>query len=247
MSELRHWTSEDATEAEARLLQAARNARPSAVSRARMAGSLGLGVGAPLSGVGTAKASSALAQVLARKGLLLAIAGGVAGGGAWLASTTGRPSAASPAMIAPSAAATAPVEASTPKAQASKESTPPVPVAPPAPVATSPVASGPSSHVGPSAASSSSWEDELRLLEAAQARLDQNEPGEALARIARYERAYPRGQLHVEAEVIRIEALALQGRRDEARRAANAFLRSFPSAVQVPRVRSVLGQIDRTP
>ena len=81
-------------------------------------------------------------------------------------------------------------------------------------------------------------------MEAANASLDRHQPSEALVQVSQYQRLYPRGKLTVEAEVIRLEALVELGRYDEARRVANAFLRSFPNALQVPRVRSLLRQID---
>jgi hypothetical protein len=90
-------------------------------------------------------------------------------------------------------------------------------------------------------------EAELRLLEAASASLAHHRPGEALGQIARYARLHPHGTMSVEAEVIRIEALVQLGRRDEARRAASAFLRAFPNAAQAARVRSVLREIDASP
>lgn len=250
MSELRHWMSEDTTEAESRLLTAARAVRLSPATRASIAATLGVGVGGAMGGVPTAKASlSTLAQLIARKGLVFMALGAFASGAAWVGV-----SARSPALVV--AAPPGNIRTTQPQAASSSETND----APPEPVEreqqgssvalsaehaalrrTLPAASTNSSS-SPSYAPS--LEDELLLLEAAEAQLDSHQPGKALLQIARYERLHPQGAMIVEAEVIRIEALVEQRQRDQARRAASAFLRDYPNAVQVARIRSLLTEID---
>jgi hypothetical protein len=252
MSELRHWTTEDASEAEVRLLRAARGAKPSPAARARIGAAIGLDMGGPADGAPRAKASATAAGALAQKGLLLVFASAVAGGGAWLASTGGR-SAPGLSTWEAKVERARPAEAPT-QAPALVETAGASSVPSPAPAAPGPLAAQaadrersartPAAPSTSGSSSPSSWEAELRLLEAANASLDRHQPSAALVQVSRYERLYPRGKLTVEAEVIRVEALVGLGRRDEARRVANAFLRSFPNALQVPRVRTLLRQAD---
>jgi hypothetical protein len=245
MSELRHWTTEDASEAEVRLLKAAQGARPSPVARARIGAAIGLNMGAPAGGVPRTNGSATAARALAQKGLLLAFAGAVAVGGGWLASTAGARS--TPGL--PASGSGAPTQAPALIETASASSVPSPPAVAPGPLAAHAAdrarsASTPAAPSTSGSSSPSSWEVELRLMEAANASLDRHQPSEALVQVSQYQRLYPRGKLTVEAEVIRLEALVELGRYDEARRVANAFLRSFPNALQVPRVRSLLRQID---
>ena len=53
-----------------------------------------------------------------------------------------------------------------------------------------------------------------------------------------YDRRFPAGRLQIEAEVLRIDALAKIGRKDAARQHAEAFLRRYPNSVLATRVRA---------
>jgi hypothetical protein len=86
-----------------------------------------------------------------------------------------------------------------------------------------------------------SFADEVALLEQAR-REAARQPSAALATLRRYERDHPRGQLRLECEAIRIEALANAGRRAEARRRAERFLRAHPRAPYVDRIRQIAEQ-----
>ena len=82
---------------------------------------------------------------------------------------------------------------------------------------------------------------ELSSLDAARGLLARGDATGALARLDAYGRAYPRGRLGLEAEVLRIDALDESGRSDAARARAQAFLQHHPHSVLAARVRTRLG------
>lgn len=79
---------------------------------------------------------------------------------------------------------------------------------------------------------------ELAALDAARATLAADDPRSALALLDIYDDRFPHGRLELEAEVLRIDALAKSGRREAARQRAEAFLRRNPQSVFAARVRS---------
>jgi hypothetical protein len=81
---------------------------------------------------------------------------------------------------------------------------------------------------------------ELASLDAARAALARGDTTRALAVLDRYARAYPRGRLDMEAEVVRIDALAESGRTDAAHARAREFLRRHPNSVLAAHVRTRL-------
>jgi hypothetical protein len=80
--------------------------------------------------------------------------------------------------------------------------------------------------------------DQLAVLDAARGALVDGNPQRALALLDAYARAYPSGQLALEAEVLRIDALAKSGRTALARSRAQAFLRQHPGSVLSARLRA---------
>lgn len=78
---------------------------------------------------------------------------------------------------------------------------------------------------------------ELAALDAARAKLSSGSPQGALAALDEYGRSYPRGLLRLEAEVLRIDALAQAGQTEAAKARASAFLRQHPKGVLAARVR----------
>jgi len=82
---------------------------------------------------------------------------------------------------------------------------------------------------------------ELAALDAARTSLGHGDPAGALAALDGYARDFPRGRLKIEAEVLRIGALAKSGQTDAARKRAEAFLRHHPDSVLASRVRSYAG------
>jgi len=78
---------------------------------------------------------------------------------------------------------------------------------------------------------------ELSALDAARAALAAGNAQGALSLLDAYDRGNPRGLLKLEAEVLRIDALAKSGRPDAARKRAQAFLARHPNSVLASRVR----------
>jgi hypothetical protein len=79
---------------------------------------------------------------------------------------------------------------------------------------------------------------ELAALDAARATLVGGDARSALALLDIYDDRFPHGNLELEAEVLRIDALAKSGRREAARQRAQAFLRRHPQSVLAARVRA---------
>jgi hypothetical protein len=81
---------------------------------------------------------------------------------------------------------------------------------------------------------------ELASVDAARAALARGDTNRAITLLDRYARAYPRGRLDMEAEVLRIDALAESGRTDAAHTRAREFLRRHPNSVLAAHVRTRL-------
>ena len=82
---------------------------------------------------------------------------------------------------------------------------------------------------------------ELASIDAARSALARGDAAGAIARLDRYARAYPRGRLDLEAEVLRIDALAESGRTEQAHARAREFLKRHPNSVLAAHVRTRLG------
>ncbi|AKV01109.1 hypothetical protein AKJ09_07772 [Labilithrix luteola] len=87
--------------------------------------------------------------------------------------------------------------------------------------------------------------DELQLLEHAQAAAARGRADEALALVAEHRREFPRGSFLVEMSVIEVEALARQGRIDEAAARGERLLESHPASPYARRVEAVIRLRDR--
>jgi hypothetical protein len=85
--------------------------------------------------------------------------------------------------------------------------------------------------------SSSALRAELAALDAVRSTLANDDATGALSFLDAYFRTYPGGRLRLEAEVLRIDALAKAGRMDTARRFAQEFLKRHPNSVLAARVR----------
>lgn len=85
--------------------------------------------------------------------------------------------------------------------------------------------------------SSAALQEELSALDAVRTTLSSGNAQGALSLLDAYARTYPRGRLRLEAEVLRIDALAKSGRLDAAKRRAEAFLAGHPNSVLATRVR----------
>ncbi|WP_438014410.1 hypothetical protein WMF18_26300 [Sorangium sp. So ce315] len=84
---------------------------------------------------------------------------------------------------------------------------------------------------------SAALQAELGALDAARSALSSGNAQGALSLLDNYTREHPRGRLRIEAEVLRIDALAKSGRSDAAAQRAQAFLRRHPNSVLASRVR----------
>jgi hypothetical protein len=138
------------------------------------------------------------------------------------------PQAAAQVMVAatqPSPAVPATPTQSVPVREPAQELAVPVPVSVPA----APTRTG--------AATNSSLRAELAALDRVRVTLANGDPTGASAFLASYFRAFPRGRLHLEAEVLRIDALAKAGQSDVAKRNAQDFIRRHPNSVLTARVR----------
>jgi len=123
---------------------------------------------------------------------------------------------------------------------------PPVPASP-APAIAIPQPTGPSPTAAPAvvpaaparaqATASSALRAELAALDAVRSTLANDDPAGALTFLGAYFRTFPRGRLHLEAEVLRIDALAKAGQVEDARRHAQDFLKRHPNSVLTARVR----------
>jgi len=81
---------------------------------------------------------------------------------------------------------------------------------------------------------------ELAALDHARLALANTDARGALGLLDAYQRSFPRGRLALEAEVLRIDALAKLGRTTEARQHAQTFVRLHPNSVLATRVRAHL-------
>jgi len=80
--------------------------------------------------------------------------------------------------------------------------------------------------------------EELGALDHARLALVNGEGRRTLDELDAYDRRFPGGRLQIEAEVLRIDALAKLGRKEAARQRAEAFLRRHPNSVLATRVRA---------
>ena len=146
--------------------------------------------------------------------------------------------------LAPTPAASAPAVGRAPLAPSATVVEPlPSSRAPAAPLPTSAAAPHPkpvpapsaSEHNGAAAAEAQPTPDELALVARAQAALART-PGAALSIAAEHERAFPRGALTQEREVVAIDALLRLNRRAEAEARAARFHQRFPGSAHGRRV-----------
>jgi outer membrane protein assembly factor BamD (BamD/ComL family) len=80
--------------------------------------------------------------------------------------------------------------------------------------------------------------EENRLFARARAALIDEQPEQALARLAEHARRFPEGVLSEERQALRAVALCEAGRDADGDAAAQAFLREHPQAALAQRVRS---------
>lgn len=238
MNEPRRLRDEAESPVELLLLEAGVAYRSSADARAKTLAALGLVGSAAVSAGAISAASSSLATKVGvgwSKVLLISSLGaGIAapvGYLTWNRLHSGREESAK-VVAAPPAAP--------PAAAAAVAQTPPVAEASPSGVSFDEL---PAPAAKPEAKPSSPAGDlaaELGALDAARSELAAGNANGALGKLDDYARAYPRGRLVLEAEVLRIDALAKSGQKDVAKKRAEAFLRRHPNSVLASRVRGYL-------
>lgn len=233
MSEPRRLREEGGSAFERALLDAGASYRSSPAVRARTLAALGVAGTAALTASTAGGASSVALLTKAGWTKLLAISGlGVTAAApvgyyAWQ-----KAQAPEPAMVAVAAP-----RAERPRPAAVEEPPAPTPVAELAP---EPQRVAPAPRVEPKAHSASALAAELGALDAARSRLAAGDAVSALALLDDYSRAYPRGRMVLEAEVLRIDALAKSGQMAQAKKRAELFLKRHPNSVLASRVRTYL-------
>ncbi|WP_437996057.1 hypothetical protein WMF26_33390 [Sorangium sp. So ce185] len=254
MSEPRRLLEESDSPLERALLSAGASYQTSPETRAKTLAALGIAgaaalsasVAAPaaVSAAGTAVASSSVAVKLGWTKILVALstvgvlAGIPAGYLAWRGYqapelvAVHRFGGALAGPVERAAARPAPVAAPAPAPPAEAE---PEEIPAPARAGSS---GGAASRVDPKPASSSAaLKAELSALDAARSTLASGNAQGALTLLDAYSKEHPRGRLGLEAEVLRIDALAKSGRLDAASQRAKAFLQRHPNSVLASRVR----------
>lgn len=219
-----------------KLIEAARRARPAEQAKGRGRARLLATIGTTSAAAAAAESKLLLSAASATKASLLGVAGkalllgagiglGVGVGVArWL-----------PRAAAPSAPATA-------SASVSRSPARPVPTNEPrreieqAPAVTASRSARP--RDSRTHGEAPSIRQETELLEQAQRALGAGQGLRALVLLNRYDAEFPHGALREEATGARVLALCAAGRQSEGARAAQEFLRSYPSSPLLPRIRS---------
>jgi hypothetical protein len=222
---------ENPTGLERELLTAGSTYRSSSAARQKTLAALGLvGTAAASASVAAASTSMFPSSVAPKVGLLKLLA--LSGSGVAVLTPVGflawqelvpRPVVSVPEMKAPLAR---PVE---------RAATPDVPE--PAEPEPATVTDAPQPKADARAAGSGALTAELGVLDLARSKLAAGDARGALGVLDDYVRTYPRGRLNLEAEVLRIDALAKAGETGAAKKRAEAFLKRYPKSVLASRVR----------
>ncbi len=97
-------------------------------------------------------------------------------------------------------------------------------------------------HAEAKPAAPAALSDELSALDTARSALASGNATTALSDLDAYARNFPHGKLGLEAEVLRIDALAKSGQTAAAKKRAQAFMKRHPDSVLASRVRAYAGQ-----
>ncbi len=229
------------------LLRAGLADAPSEGARARTVAALGLGVattavtGTSAAATGKASAGGVLA-LLAKAGT----GGAVVGAVVLVASSSpppGPPAGVERAVpvpaLQPTPQSVSTPSLATPSASASSFSRGPFPEAT---VRASPNVAPPRPAPSVQRSRGNELEAEVALVDSARRALLRGAPGEALGLLNQHQREHPRGVMHPEAFLLRLDAMVRAGRPAAARAAARRYLEQNPSGVHAERVRKIAGE-----
>jgi len=264
MTELRRLLEETESDAERALLQAGRSYRSSRETRSKTLAALGLAgssaivavtaasgtaVSATVSATGastsigatgvTSTAVGSLATIAGVSGAKILVALSLAGMGTavplgyWALHHRSEP----PAIVR--RVASARTAASAPDPVAVAPAAAPLPPQADADLPTAPVAA-PGPRLRSGARPAVSLSQELAALDAARATLARGNAEGALFLLDGYDRSCPHGKMGIEAEILRIDALAKNGQAGDARRRAEQFVMRHPTSVLAVRARTYL-------
>jgi hypothetical protein len=90
---------------------------------------------------------------------------------------------------------------------------------------------------GAAGVNAASLNEEVALLDKARSAVRTGRPNEGLARLDEHAARFPKGSLSLEAQVLRVQALAAAGRTEEASRRAKRILSRSPNSVVAQRLR----------
>ena len=247
MTEPTRLISTPESELERALLNAGRSYGASSSMRANTLLALGLTAVATSTAPSAAAASSSLTKATLGKVAVVVLAIGAAVPAFRYLNRPSSAAVAPLASVAPARLEVAPVEATpleSARVEAAPVEAPPLEsarVEAPEPQPSTTARSSANARAEPKAVSDPPLTAELAALDAARTSLSHSDPSAALAALDGYARNFPRGRLKIEAEVLRISALAKSGQTDAARKRAQAFLRLHPDSVLASRVRSYAG------
>jgi len=231
------------SELERALLDAGRSYTGSGSTRAKTLLALGLSAVATSTAPAASAASKSLSKATLSKVAVTVLVIGAVAVPAWryLGPTSNPPVAHAPAALKPAVASQAVSVGALSVASASVALPPAASVESAGPPPSSTAAIARADRPEPKAASAPPLAAELAALDAARTSLSRSDPSAALVALDGYARNFPHGRLKIEAEVLRIGALAKSGQTDAARKRAEAFLRRHPDSVLASRVRSYAG------
>jgi len=231
MTELRRLLDESDNATEKALLHAGRSYRSGRETRAKTLAALGIASSTAVV-VASGSASASLPFKLTGAKLLIAVSAVGAVSLAPVAYRSFYKSHGTPPAVTAPAARSAPVHVAAPVVTA-----PPVVEAP----ANSSVVTAdqrPPARPAARVAEPVSLAQELAALDAARATMARGDSQGALLLLDGYAKTCPQGRLRLEAELLRIDALAKSGQTQAAKKRAEAFLRHHPGSVLAARARS---------
>lgn len=237
MNEPRRLREEAESNLELVLLEAGTSYRSSPNARAKTLAALGLAGSAAVSAGAVSAASSSLLSKLSWGKLLVlsSVGAGVLVPVGYMALHRAHPEA---NQLVSTAVPAATPEQRAKQPAAEEEPQPEIEIQPLA--ALPPLEEEQPSRPQPRVAPGNALGAELAALDAVRGKLASGDASAALQQLDDYFRAYPRGRLVLEAEVLRIDALSRSGQGELAKQRAESFLRRHPNSVLASRVRGYL-------